>query len=178
LFDALVLILGYATAVCVGLVFVMAGLSKLRHRQLFPGVVANYRLLPEALVTPVAALLPLAELAIGITLIAGERLLAPVLAITLLLVFAVAIGINLRRGRRMIDCGCGQSHLRQTLNWGLVARNILLAAMLPLRLASQSAPTLPQIGIALAGGLSIFLIYCLFNALLALSSLGSSHAHR
>lgn len=176
--GALLLTLGYAAAVCVGLVFALAGISKLRHRRLLPGVIANYRLLPEGLVSPVAAALPVAELAIGIALIAGERILAPVMAIALLLVFAAGMGINLLRGRRMIDCGCGQSQLRQTLNWGLVVRNILLAGILPLRLAAEGAPTTPQIGIALAGGLSIFLFYLLFNALLALSSLGSSHAHR
>jgi hypothetical protein len=178
LLDALILTLGYAAAVCVGLVFVMAGVSKLRHRRLLSGVIANYRLLPEGLVSPVSAVLPITELVIGIALIGGERILAPLLAMMLLLVFAAAMGINLARGRRKIDCGCGQSHLRQTLNWGLVVRNVLLAGLLPLRLAAQNTPTLPQIGIALAGGLSIFLIYLLFNALLALSSLGSSHAHR
>ena len=29
-----------------------------------------------------------------------------------------------RRGRAHIDCGCGQSFLRQTLSWTLVARNV------------------------------------------------------
>ncbi|OYX92602.1 MAG: methylamine utilization protein MauE, partial [Novosphingobium sp. 35-62-5] len=48
-----------------GLVFLTAGFAKLRSRRVFPGVVANYRLLPEALVGPVAAVLPLAEVLIG-----------------------------------------------------------------------------------------------------------------
>ena len=40
--------------------------------------------------------------------------------------YAVAIAINLLRGRHDIDCGCGgASH---PLSWGLVARNMVLAA--------------------------------------------------
>jgi uncharacterized membrane protein YphA (DoxX/SURF4 family) len=53
------------------LVFVHAGLSKLRHRDVLPGVIANYRLLPDALVAPVAAVLPWAELVLGLALLAG-----------------------------------------------------------------------------------------------------------
>ena len=176
--DALILVGGYAGAVCVGLVFVVAACSKLRHRRLLSGVIANYRLLPDVLVAPVAAVLPFAELAIGLALIAGEAIVAPALAIVLLLGFAAAMAINIKRGRRSIDCGCGQSHLRQTLNWGLVGRNLVLAAILSVRLAAGSAPTPVQIAIALAAGLSIFVGTMLFNSLLALSALGSPHAHR
>ena len=46
---------GLAGAIGTGIVFVEAGLAKLRNRDVLPGVVANYRLLPEALVAPVAA---------------------------------------------------------------------------------------------------------------------------
>ena len=44
-------------------------------------------------------------------------------AMALLALFAAAMAINIRRGRDHIDCGCGQSFLRQTLSWMLVARN-------------------------------------------------------
>ena len=50
-----------------------------------------------------------------------------VAAAALLILFAVAMGINIRRGRRHIDCGCFQSALKQTLSWILVARNAGLA---------------------------------------------------
>ncbi|MFD2428851.1 hypothetical protein ACFSUK_13225 [Sphingobium scionense] len=41
-----------AAAIGIGLILLQAGLSKLRHRILLPGVIANYRLLPPALVAP------------------------------------------------------------------------------------------------------------------------------
>ena len=40
------------------------------------------------------------------------------------------MAINLARGRRNIDCGCFQSALKQRLSWVLVARNVVLAALL------------------------------------------------
>ena len=51
-------------------------------------------------------------------------------AASLLILFAVAMAINIRRGRRHIDCGCFQSALKQTLSWILVARNAALALLL------------------------------------------------
>jgi hypothetical protein len=69
--ESAIAITGGAAAIGVGLVFVTAGLAKLRSRRMFPGVVANYRLLPETMVAPVAYALPWAELAIGLGLMAG-----------------------------------------------------------------------------------------------------------
>jgi hypothetical protein len=57
-----------------------------------------------------------------------------------LLLFALAMGVNLRRGRRHIDCGCFQSALRQTLSWTLVARNVVLASLMAVALFSNAVP--------------------------------------
>jgi drug/metabolite transporter (DMT)-like permease len=46
-----------------------------------------------------------------------------------LILFAVAIAINLRRGRTSIDCGCFGSRLRQGLSVWMVARNLVLALL-------------------------------------------------
>jgi hypothetical protein len=102
----------------------------MRHWTAFAGVIANYRLLPESLIAPVAYLLPPAEALLALALAADlGSAWASTTAAALLLVFAVAMSINLRRGRRSIDCGCFQSALKQTLSWRLVVRNIALAAL-------------------------------------------------
>lgn len=165
-------VLGYAGAVGVGLVFMGAAQAKLRHSELLVGVIANYRLLPSALVAPVAAVLPWLEFAVGIGLmLGGAWLLAPV-AIGLLLIFATAMGINIVRGRREIDCGCGRSDLRQPLSWLLVGRNLALAALLALCLAFVPENGLGPIdrAVAYAGGLAVYLLYLLFNAIGALAA--------
>jgi hypothetical protein len=172
----LILTLGGAAAVCAGLVFVLGAVGKLRHAAIFPGVVANYRLLPAAAVAPVAMVLPWAELAIGLALIAGERQVAPALAAALLLAFAAAMALNLRRGRNQIDCGCGTSTLRQPLRRALVVRNLLLAtavASVPL-VGGEVLPA--ERLIALAAGATLFLLYLLVNALLALPGLSPQPA--
>lgn len=85
-----------------------AAVVKLRDRDRLEGVLAGYRLLPAWLVGPAARGLPAVELAIAAGLVAATpRGPAAVASAVLLLVYAAAVAINLRRGRRAIDCGCG-----------------------------------------------------------------------
>ena len=125
----------------VSLVFLTAAYGKFRHGAPFQGVVANYRLLPDAMVAPAAYLIPPVELLLGATLLLGLAIPWPELgAAALLLLFALAMGINLRRGRRHIDCGCFQSALKQTLSWTLVIRNVVLALLMAVALLANDAP--------------------------------------
>jgi len=112
------------------LVFGWAAIAKLRALEEFVGVVSNYRLLPEALVRPVAWVLPPLELACAIGLLVPATS-APAAAATagLLLVFAGAMAINIRRGRTQIDCGCFAATLKQHLSPMLVGRNLVLVAL-------------------------------------------------
>jgi hypothetical protein len=174
--NALLIDAGLAGAAGAGMILAEAGLAKLRHRALVPGVVANYRLLPDALVAPVAVALPLVELVLGMALIGGVVMPAQsawpaVAAAGLFVLFGVAMAINLRRGRRAIDCGCGHAHLRQPLHWALVMRNGLLALLVALRALAPAdgAAGVTEIALALVAGLAVFLIYLMFNAIVALT---------
>jgi Methylamine utilisation protein MauE len=121
----------------IGLVYLAAAIGKMRHWEVFQGVIANYRLLPDFLLAPVAFVLPPVEGLVGAMLLLG--LASPwseTGAAGLLLLFAVAMGINLRRGRRHIDCGCFQSALKQTLSWTLVIRNVVMVLLLGLAVLS------------------------------------------
>jgi len=154
------------------LVFMTAAIGKMRSWPIFHGVVANYRLLPQVLVAPVTYVLPPAEAAIGATLPTG--LCAPwaeAAAALLLGVFAVAMGINLWRGRRQIDCGCFQGTLKQPLSWTLVSRNALLALLL---VAAGAAPAgradaWTAVNGLLAGG-ALFVVLQSLNALWAITA--------
>jgi hypothetical protein len=92
------------------LLFVAAALPKLRHADEFFGVVRNFRLMPEAMARPFAAVLPLAELALaaGLAVPATAAIAAAGLG-GLLVLFGLAIAINVVRGRTAIDCGCFRS---------------------------------------------------------------------
>lgn len=138
------------------LLFAEAAFGKLSDRAGFEGVVANYRLLPAPLAAPVARLLPPAEALIAMGLLAG--VLAPwpaTAAAALLLVFAGAMAVNLRRGRAEIDCGCGRGGPRQSISWGRVVRNLGLAGLL-LFTATPKAAGLADWALGLAAGVVLF----------------------
>lgn len=117
-----------AGSVLMAVVFAQAALHKLRDRDAFDAVLAGYRLVAPRAVAPLARLLALAEAAVaaGVCLPA-TRAPGMGLAALLLLGYAGAIALNLRRGRRDIDCGCGGD--AQRLAWPLVWRNGVLAAL-------------------------------------------------
>ncbi|HUD91945.1 MauE/DoxX family redox-associated membrane protein [Sphingobium sp.] len=166
---------GLTASIAVGLLFLAAGIAQWRHRALLPGVIANYRLLPAALIGPASGALPLAEVATGAALLIGLHPLSVLAAMTLLLLFAGAMAINILRGRGHIDCGCGHGALRHPIGWPLVARNIALAALLSLRLLPVPLFTAMDVATAVAGGIAIALLCLLFQSLAALAV---SPAHR
>lgn len=132
------LIVRYALA----LLFGGAALHKLRDRRRFDGMVLAYRLAPSRLALRVARLLPLLELLVAGGLLAAWRPAFPAAAL-LLAGYGLAMAINLARGRREIDCGCGA--MPQRLSLWLVARNaVLAAAALSLLLPAGARPGAPD----------------------------------
>ncbi len=89
-----------------GGIFIYAAIEKIRHPDLFAEAVHNYRLLPIPLENLMAIGLPWIELGIGILLAAGLLTRSGALILgSLLVIFIIAIGINLWRGVDMA-CGC------------------------------------------------------------------------
>jgi len=115
--------------------FASAALHKLRDAGAFRDVVRAYRLLPDAAVSA-APVIAAAELAVAAALVLPAMRTSGALgAVALLAVYSIAIGVNLGRGRRTIDCGCGALGARQPISEWLLARNALLAlaALMTLR---------------------------------------------
>ena len=139
------------------LLFAAAALHKLRAPREFVATLADYRLLPGALVPAAAAALAGAEVALAAAL--GVRRFepaAPLAAAGLLALYSFAIAANLARGRREIDCGCLGPAGRQPLSGGLLARNALLVAAC-LALAAPAAPRtlLWMDAVTVAGGVAV-----------------------
>jgi hypothetical protein len=152
--------------VLVALVFLSAAFGKARHRLAFQGVVVNYRLIPEIAVPAFALLLPLVEATAAAGLLVAPPPWPEIGGAALLMLFAAAMGINITRGRRHIDCGCFQSALKQTLNWTLVARNSGLAVLLAVP-ASVPDGALPEsrVAEALMMGTALFVLLQSLNIL-------------
>jgi hypothetical protein len=96
----------------------------------WPGVVRNYRVLPQALAAPAAGLLLITGALTAAALFGpATRRIGACAAAAQFMLFAAAMAINLRRGRSSIDCGCFGSRLRQGISAWLVARNLALALL-------------------------------------------------
>lgn len=142
------------------LVFVRALLHKLGGFAEFVGTVRDYRLVPW----PRAVALALTALELGIVvglLLPGSRQAAAVAGAALLAVYALAIGLNLRRGRTSIDCGCGGPG--QGISPLHVARNAALIA-LAAPVALIGSPPLPDLAAAIVVAGCMLLLWMLFLA--------------
>ena len=89
-----------------GAIFVAAALPKIADPPSFAHMIYNYRILPAGLINLSALVMPWVEIVAGLCLILGVWVRPARWIITLMLVvFMVAISINLLRGNA-IDCGC------------------------------------------------------------------------
>ena len=112
-------------------VFIAAALPKILAPHDFAVAVFRYQILPYALVNVVALFLPWLELVTGWALIVAPRWRDAAFTILLgmLVVFTVAIGINLHRG---IDIACGCFTLKpgaRHMGWWNIGRNLALLVL-------------------------------------------------
>jgi len=125
-----------AARIVVGLAFLLYGLDKITHPDNFARAIANYRLLPEALVNLVAVTLPWVECVCGLLLLAGQWVRSAALVSAFLLgVFVVAVSITLARGLD-IACGCLDADAGRKVGFKLLVEDLLLlgaAAVLVLK---------------------------------------------
>lgn len=133
--SALILLLSY--------LFLSAALSKLRNREYFESSLESYQLLPNAASNTVSSVIIAVELLVSIgVLIPATKAGSLLVMFALILAYAAAMGINLGRGRRNLDCGCNGPGQKQLISWTLVMRNIVIAAVaLALLLFEASLPS-------------------------------------
>jgi Methylamine utilisation protein MauE len=111
------------------LLFASAALHKVRDLAVFATVLRAYRVLPPALALP--WVLPLLEgLIAAALLLPSTRRPAALGGALLLVLYALAMGLNLHRGRRDLSCGCGAFAERRPIAPWMVVRNLLLSAVL------------------------------------------------
>jgi len=94
------------TRLTLGLVFVIAALTKVGDVAWFGQQVHNYRIVPDWAENLLTIVLPWIELVAGLALVTGVRARAgAVVALALMLVFTVAVGAAWARGLDF-RCGC------------------------------------------------------------------------
>lgn len=131
--------------------------------------VTDYDVLPRALITPMTWALPLFELALGVALLWQPlRLWAGLAAAVLFSIYAVAMLVNLIRGRRNIECGCSFGSGRTVSN-ALPLRNAGLAGLATVVAVMGGMPDVgmfAHMNAAACGGV-MFLIYAGLDVLAA-----------
>jgi Methylamine utilisation protein MauE len=156
------------------LLFAVAGAHKLRRRPEFAATLAGYQVLPARLVSPASLLVPILECLIAAGLLIPSACeWAAFAGAALLAVYAAAMGLNLLRGRRQLDCGCLGPRGGGVISGALVWRNILVA----LALAGAGGTRWSgwheywlDVGTVLAAVFVMGLLYSAVNGLLAVAT--------
>src|SRR5215212_5915970 len=118
-------------ALCGALLFGAAAFAKVRSFAMFCANLGEYRILPARVTAVAAVAISCLEFAVAVGLLwSGTRSLAAALGAVLLIAYAAAIAVNLIRGRRDLDCGCGYEPTA-IAGW-MVIRNVVLAALFTL----------------------------------------------
>lgn len=116
-----------------GVLLFVAALHKLRGMDAFRAVLLDYRLLPPEFATFTAWSIAAAEFFIAMLWFAGgsvPAIVAGSATAALLATYALAMAVNLVRGRVHISCGCRLSASgSEMLSWGLVWRNGVLVVI-------------------------------------------------
>lgn len=119
-------IVHYIAAGTLAVVFVLAMGHKLRNYARFRASLQAYGIVPEFLLRFVGPFIVLLE-ALAVLCLLLPLGPGSLLAFAVLGVYSVAMGTNLLRGRKYIDCGCGD--LPTPLSGWLLLRNLMLMAL-------------------------------------------------
>ncbi|MFT8945261.1 MAG: MauE/DoxX family redox-associated membrane protein [Acetobacter aceti] len=175
--NAASLMMGGLSALCaggVGIMFLVAGVSKLREHDLFLGTLSSYRLLPASFLETAAWGLGAVEVLVGLMLLSGiGQGVGGVAAAGLMVTFALAMGINVMRGRTDLSCGCTPGQKGEALSWSLVFRTLAcgVPALLPVVGGEVSS-----VGIRIEGAACGVALWVLWQALRVLPDLSLSDA--
>lgn len=107
-------------------IFALALHHKLTAWTRFKASFAAYKILPEAMLAPATVVLCIAE-SVTVLLLLALAPLGLLLGGALLAVYGLGIALNVARGRRHIDCGCGDEPT--PVSWWTVSRNVTLVAL-------------------------------------------------
>jgi hypothetical protein len=164
-----------ALRIALALLLFLSAFRKIADFPAFRAAVEAYRIVPPAAVGGFAGTVVLLEKLAAVGLVASPiRGPFALLAASLFAVFAVAIGVNLLRGRRDIDCGCGGAGSELPIHPALVVRNLaLVCASMAVVLPSSGRSMEPVDAVTVLGGiLSAALLYKAVEGLIATASGG------
>lgn len=115
----------------IGLIFLTSMLHKIFYWKNHIDSMVKYKILKEGWVLPFALFFMTCEAFISLSLIfTGINFYNFLCVFLILVVYSLAVIINLSRGHKMISCGCGGVLENKQLNLGIVLRNLLLISII------------------------------------------------
>jgi uncharacterized membrane protein YphA (DoxX/SURF4 family) len=118
-----------ALRIAIGAIFVVAGVSKLGHADVFAAQIAGFRLLPQVVIAPMATVLPFLEILLGGYLILGLfTRTAAWIAVAFFAAFDAAIASAVVRGMT-VSCGCFGPNDTTVTTWAEVARDFVFVVL-------------------------------------------------
>jgi hypothetical protein len=148
---------GISGTVC-GVVLLIAGAMKIGGMRVFGQQIVAYNVVPKRLARLTGYLLPPVEMALGISMLFAPWLAA--VATFLFASFALAVGLNLLRGRTELRCGCFGATGQHTISGVHVVGNFGLALLAGLSFLENHRPSF----LAFQVGVSLVLLVLLISA--------------
>jgi uncharacterized membrane protein YphA (DoxX/SURF4 family) len=120
-------VITFVLRIIIFVIFFSSGFQKLKEIESHKGVIEDYRILPTKFVPLFARIEPVLEILSSICIFLSFFFTVNLyICIFLLIMYSLAVIINLIRGRREISCGCGGIVGKHNLSWWIVFRNLLL----------------------------------------------------
>lgn len=163
-----------AISIGFGIFLFLTATHKLVNVEKFQMILSEYRLLPEKIVPIFSFVIPCIELTLGTAWLLGFYFseFTAISTALLLFLYAAAMGINIRRGRAYIDCGCNLSSTSedgQHLTTGHLFRNgiLMITALITILPASDRQLGFTDFLLLCATLLSCTLLFGAANQLIA-----------
>lgn len=122
--------ISFLARLLVGLALLCGGIAKSLNFSWFTEILHKYDLIPAIFVRKVAFAVAALELGVGVGLIASLMLpWVAYAAVIVLVIFTLAVGIALKRGKFNMACGCGSPASKATVGWQAIFRNLGLIAL-------------------------------------------------
>ena len=115
--------------VILALVFIIAGIEKIRDLEGFAASIENYRLLPYFSINLAAILIPWIELTAGLLLLFGIRVRENSFIISLLMILFIFFVASAVVRDLDIECGCFGTHDGQRVGFQKLIENSILLLM-------------------------------------------------
>lgn len=113
-----------------GLFFCIGAIRKIVHLNTFTQGVINYKILPSKPSKFIGILLPWVEIMLAILVFFGVAIpIVGTISFALILIFIIAIEINLKRGR-YINCNCHGIASTDKISQGTIIRNVFLLCLI------------------------------------------------